>query len=68
MNHIENLWELTKWAITKELITTKQQLIKTLIREWHHNMELQQHAKVYIESMPRLLEAKIVAKGGSTKY
>ena len=68
MNHIENMWELTKRAVSKEVITTKRQLIETLIREWHHNAELQQHAKVCIESMPRHVEALIAAKGAITKY
>lgn len=68
MNPIENIWELTKRAIAKEVITTKRQLVETLIREWHHNTELQQNAKVCIESMPRRIEAIIAAKGGITKY
>lgn len=68
MNPIENMWELTKRAIAKEVITTKQQLIETLIREWHHNSKLQEDAKTCIESMPRRIEALIAAKGGITKY
>nr|XP_013189923.1 unnamed protein product [Amyelois transitella] len=68
MNPIENMWELTKRAIAKEVITTKQQLIESLIREWHHNPKLQENAKTCIESMPRRIEALIAAKGGITKY
>lgn len=52
MNPIENMWELTKRAIAKEVITTKQQLIEILIRVWHHNSQLQENAKTCIESMP----------------
>jgi Transposase and inactivated derivatives len=68
MNPIENMWELTKRAIAKEVITTKRQLVETITREWHHNIELQQNARVCIESMPRRIEAVIAAKGGITKY
>lgn len=68
MNPIENLWELTKREVAKEVITTKQQLIEILIRVWHHSSNIQHNAKVCIESMPRRLEAVIAAKGGITKY
>lgn len=68
MNPIENVWELTKRAIAKEVITTKRQLIECLIKEWHHNMKLKECTKSCIESMPRRLEAVIAAKGGITKY
>lgn len=68
MNPIENMWELTKRAMAKEVITNKQQLIETLIREWYHNSKLQENAKTCIESMPRRIEALIAAKGGITKY
>lgn len=51
-----------------EVITTKRQLTETLIREWHYNLELQQNAKIYTESMPRRVETIIAAKGRITKH
>ncbi|GLV40835.1 hypothetical protein CBL_10010 [Carabus blaptoides fortunei] len=63
INPVENMWELTKQAIAKKVITTKRELVETLIREWHHNTELQQHAKICIESMPRRIKAIIATKG-----
>lgn len=68
MNRIQNMWELTKRGIAKEVITTKQQLIEILIRVWHHNSQLQANAETCIESMPRRIEALIAAKGSITKY
>lgn len=68
MNPIENMWELTKRAIAKEVITTKRQLIEALVREWHHNADLKNNAEACIQSMPRRVAAVIAAKGGITKY
>ena len=68
MNPIENMWELTKRAISKQEITTKNQLIETLTNEWNNNDDLKKMAKECIESMPRRIKAIIAAKGGITKY
>lgn len=68
MNPIENLWELTKRKMAKEVITTKHQLIEKLIQVWHHSPELKENLKSCIESMPRRIKALIAAKGGVTKY
>ena len=68
MNSIENMWELTKRAISKQEITTKNQLIETLTNEWNNNDDLKKMAKECIESMPRRIKAIIAAKGDITKY
>ena len=68
MNPIENVWELVKREIGKEVITTRTQLIEKLIHVWNHSSELQESVKNNIESMPRRIEALIAAKGGITKY
>ncbi|CAG5015993.1 unnamed protein product [Parnassius apollo] len=45
MNPIENLWEITKAEIAKEMITTKVRLIEKLIEVWHHNPKIKESAK-----------------------
>lgn len=68
LNPIENLWELTKREVSKEIITSKQQLIEKLFQVWHHNDKIKQAAIKCIESMPRRIEDVIAAKGDVTKY
>lgn len=68
MNPIENLWEITKREIAKEMVTTKTRLIEKLIEVWHHNTRIKEVAKTCIESMPRRIQAVIDAKGSVTKY
>lgn len=68
MNPIENLWEITKREISKEMVTTKTRLIEKLIEVWHHNTRIKEVAKTCIESMPRRIQAVIDAKGSVTKY
>lgn len=59
MNPIENLWEITKREIAKEMITTKRQLIEKLINVWQHNPLIKESAKSCIESMLPRIEAHI---------
>ncbi|KAF2347824.1 hypothetical protein FHG87_021422, partial [Trinorchestia longiramus] len=53
MNPIENVRELVKRKMAKELITTKAQLISKLIDVWNHNPKLQETVQECINSMPR---------------
>lgn len=68
MNPIENVWELMKREIAKEVITTKTRLIEQIIVVWNRHPHLQETVQACINSMPRRIQALIAAKGGSTKY
>lgn len=68
MNPIENLWEVTKREVAKEMITTKRRLIERLIEVWHRSEKIKEITKTCIESMPRRIQAVIEAKGNITKY
>jgi arsenate reductase-like glutaredoxin family protein len=68
LNPIENLWELLKREISKELVTNKRQLIERLVDVWHRNENIKENCIKCIESMPQRIEAVIAAKGGVTKY
>ena len=64
MNPIENVWELVKREMAKDMIPSKQQLIAKLIEVWNHNSKLQETVQECINSMPRRIKALIDAKGG----
>lgn len=68
MNPIENVWELLKREVAKDIITTKHHLIEKIIHVWNHHTQLQEAVQSCIDSMPRRIEALITAKGGMTKY
>ena len=68
MNPIENVWELVKREIAKDMITSKQQLIAKLMEVWNHNSKLQETVQKCINSMPQGTKVLIDAKGGTTKY
>ena len=68
MNPIENLWSIVKKKIRKTNITTKTQLIETLINIWHHDEEITKNCQTLIESMPKRLKMLIGNKGMHTKY
>ena len=68
MNPIENVWELMKREVAKEMITTKTRLIEKIIQVWNHHPKMQETVQACINSMPKRIEALIEAKGGSTKY
>ena len=68
MNPIENVWELVKREMAKDMITTKHKLIEKLIQVWNHNPKLQETVQECINSMPRRIKALIAVKGGMTKY
>ncbi|GFV05145.1 transposable element Tcb2 transposase [Trichonephila clavipes] len=65
LNVIENLWPHLERAVQKQ-ITSKEQLKSVLQEEWPNIApETTRHL---VESMPRRLEAVILAKGYATKY
>nr|CAH7750864.1 unnamed protein product [Callosobruchus chinensis] len=68
MNPIENVWELMKREVAKDVITNKTQLIEKVIYVWNHHPQMQETVQSCIDSMPRRIKALIAAKGGSTKY
>ena len=68
MNQIENVYELVKREMVKDMITSKQQPIAKLIEVWSHNSKLQETVQECINSMPRGIKALIDIKGGMTKY
>lgn len=68
MNPIENVWELVKREIAKDVITTKAQLIEKIIDVWNHHPKMQETVQACINSMPRRIKALLRAKGGPTKY
>ncbi|GFX91300.1 transposable element Tcb2 transposase [Trichonephila clavipes] len=68
MNPIENIWELMKREVAKDVITNKTQLLERIIHVWNNHPQMQETVQSCIDSMPRRFEALIAAKGGSTKY
>ena len=68
MNPIENVWELVKREMAKDMITSNQQLIAKLIEVWNHNSKLQETVQECINSMPPRIKTLIDAKGETTKY
>ncbi|GFV52061.1 transposable element Tcb2 transposase [Trichonephila clavipes] len=68
MNPIDNVWELMKREVAKDVITNKRQLLERIIHMWNHHPQIQETVQSCIDSMPRRIEVLIAAKGGSTKY
>ncbi|GFW92449.1 putative transposase like protein [Trichonephila clavipes] len=68
MNPVENIWELMKREVAKDVITNKTQLLERIIHVCNHPPQMQKTAQSCIDSTPRRSEALIAAKGGSTKY
>ncbi|GFX00081.1 transposable element Tcb2 transposase [Trichonephila clavipes] len=68
MNPIENVWELMEREVAKDVIKNKTQLLERIIHVWNHHSQMQETVQSCIDSMPRRIEALIVAKGGLTKY
>ncbi|GFW18667.1 transposable element Tcb2 transposase [Trichonephila clavipes] len=68
MNTIENVWELMKREVAKDVITDKTQLLERIIHVCNHHPQLQETVQSCIDSMPCRIEALIAAKGGTTKY
>ncbi|GFV91215.1 putative transposase like protein [Trichonephila clavipes] len=68
MNPIENVWELMKREVAKDVITNKMLLLERIIHVSNHHPQMQETVQSCIDSMPCRIEALIAAKGGSTKY
>ncbi|GFV40017.1 putative transposase like protein [Trichonephila clavipes] len=68
MNPIENIWELMKREVPKDVITNKTQLLERIIHVCNHHPQMQETVQSCTDSMLRRIEALIAAKGGSTKY
>ncbi|GFX76648.1 uncharacterized protein TNCV_3163661 [Trichonephila clavipes] len=68
MNPIENVWELMKRKVAKDVITNKTKLLEKIMHVWNHHPQMQETIKSCIDSMSRRIEALIAAKGGTTKY
>ncbi|GFW48631.1 putative transposase like protein [Trichonephila clavipes] len=68
MNPIDNVLELMKREVAKDGITNKTQLLEIIIHVWNHHLQMQETVQSCIDSMLRIIEALIAAKGGSTKY
>ncbi|GFV64866.1 transposable element Tcb2 transposase [Trichonephila clavipes] len=64
-NTIENVWELMKREVDKDVITNKTQLLERIIQVWNHHPQMQETVQSCIDSR---IEALIAAKGGTTKY
>ncbi|GFV80652.1 transposable element Tcb2 transposase [Trichonephila clavipes] len=68
MNTTENVWELMKREVAKDVITNKTLLLERIIHVWNHHPQMQETVQSCIVSMPRRIKALIAAKGGPTKY
>ncbi|GFW69298.1 transposable element Tcb2 transposase [Trichonephila clavipes] len=68
MNTIENVWELMKREVAKDVITNETQLLERIIHVGNHHPQMQETVQFCIDSMPRRIEALKAAKGGTTKY
>ncbi|GFV84289.1 putative transposase like protein [Trichonephila clavipes] len=68
MNPIENIWELMRREVAKDVIPNKTQLLERIIHVCNHHPQMQETVQSCIDSMPRIIEALIAAKSGSTKY
>ncbi|GFT85829.1 putative transposase like protein [Trichonephila clavipes] len=68
MSPIENVWELMKREVAKDVITNKTLLLERIIHVWNHHPQMQETVQSYTDSMPRRIGALIAAKGGSAKY
>ncbi|GFX72800.1 uncharacterized protein TNCV_4063951 [Trichonephila clavipes] len=67
-NTIENVWELMKREVAKDVITNKTLLLERNIHAWNHPPQMQETVQSCIDSTPRRIEDLIAAKGGTTKY
>lgn len=67
INPIENLWSCLKRMVAKEKPTTRQQLIETVIRTWHHVIT-QQDLQTLVASMPSRCAHVINSRGYPTRY
>ncbi|GFV40664.1 transposable element Tcb2 transposase [Trichonephila clavipes] len=67
MNTIEDVWELMKREVAKDVITNKTQILERIIHMWNHHPQMQETVQSCIDNMPRRIEALKAAKGFTTK-
>ncbi|GFS55198.1 putative transposase like protein [Trichonephila clavipes] len=67
LNPIENVWELMKREVAKDVITNKTLLLERIIHVLNHP-QMQETVQSCTDIMPCRIEALIAAKVGSTKY
>ena len=67
LNPIENLWAILKNKLRKRQNRTKEELIRNIIRIWHHEIS-DDIIKNLADSMPNRIERVVKNKGGNTKY
>ena len=68
MNPIENVWGFIKGKLARQTITTRQQMIAALLKEWFRDPAFLEKLRKSIDSMQTWIAAIIAAKGGHTKY
>ena len=68
LNLIENIWVIIKAKKSQATITTRNDLIASVIRLWFRDATLQPIVKRVIDSMPTRIAAVRAAEGGRTKY
>ena len=68
LNPIENVWGIIKRRMSSKTNTTKQELITSIIHHWHRDATLPNTLSKVIDSMPKRMQAVILAKGGHTKF
>ncbi|GFV71037.1 transposable element Tcb2 transposase [Trichonephila clavipes] len=65
INTIENVWELMKREMAKDVIANKTQIFERIIHMWNHHPQMQGTLQYCIDSMSRRIEALKEAKGGT---
>ncbi|GFU09307.1 putative transposase like protein [Trichonephila clavipes] len=50
MNPIENIWELMKREVAKDVITNKTQLLERIIHVWNHHPQMQETVQSCIDT------------------
>ncbi|GFX78224.1 uncharacterized protein TNCV_5135711 [Trichonephila clavipes] len=65
MNTIENIWELMKTEVAKDVITNKTQLLERIIHVWNHHPQMQETVQSCIDSMPHRRKRKLDDAGAS---
>ena len=62
MNYIQSLWKVLKDKVARDVVTTKRQLIESMIQVWNHDEDIHTLAHQYITDMPNRIKALIAVK------
>ena len=65
---IETLWAILKSRLRKEDVSTKQKLISSVLRLWHHDERIKESCAKLAEGMPKRIEELIQNRGGHIRY